>query len=808
MKGAIVTTAVLASLSTGAFLELSGAFQRPAVPANAHARNTALTGSMLGLGEAVNLSGSSLASKKSARLGSEPLYEPTAHWRLFAAHAQERQSEVAQAPAEEPRQTQVNQAQNASGPEVDETALRYFARQGDQRRLDAEIARLRALYPDWTPPSDPLAVPAVGDPQLDAMWNLYSQGKYAELRKAIADRQASEPQWQVPGDMLERLKVAESREKLINASNLKQYETVIRTASETSSLLTCAEVDVMWRLAEAFAETKRPERARDAYKYILDNCDKPAERVATIEKAIPLLPRPLITQLFALERPGANGVGEFQAARLVLSRQIVADAGNDPKLNVSESDLNALKAVADPDTGTASDAELLGWYYIRRDKPEDARTWFTKSRDREDTATASQGLALALIALDKPGEAESVLYKWRDESDETKKVYMAAAANYLATEPRIAIDADVLARMAQETGEAHDSATAQQFGWYARDLNQHRAAAEWFTTALQWKPDDEPSAYGLVLTRNLLGDREGVREIQRLWAGRSQRIAKLGEPNRNTPRRRSIPAPTDAPVFDRHDTRSEADQDRQPVELTPVANSAAGRTESSAPRVERYAQEVPVQIDREPAVQVLAGQAAPSRVRGNEPARNISDDGIAARVERRPERRNCGRADHDMRLTGEAALASAWCLADLNRPMEAIAAFERAIETGSPAVRREAAWGQSLAYLSRNLTNDAAVSASKAPQSAQRTHQLEVEILTQRALGFFEQKRYVEALRALDQRARIATERVDLMTIRGYAYLNLKRLGDAERVFTAMAAVGDRVGYKGLAVIRETRRLP
>ena len=37
-------------------------------------------------------------------------------------------------------------------PQVDETALRYFARQGDVRRLNAEIARLHSLYPDWTPP--------------------------------------------------------------------------------------------------------------------------------------------------------------------------------------------------------------------------------------------------------------------------------------------------------------------------------------------------------------------------------------------------------------------------------------------------------------------------------------------------------------------------------------------------------------------------------------------------------------------------------------------------------------------------------
>ena len=44
-------------------------------------------------------------------------------------------------------------------PKVDESALRYFARKGDTARLQAEISRLRALYPDWTPPDDPMAIP-------------------------------------------------------------------------------------------------------------------------------------------------------------------------------------------------------------------------------------------------------------------------------------------------------------------------------------------------------------------------------------------------------------------------------------------------------------------------------------------------------------------------------------------------------------------------------------------------------------------------------------------------------------------------
>lgn len=96
--------------------------------------------------------------------------------------------EVAQ--AETPPQADAPPAD--APPAVDESALRYFASQGDTARLQAEISRLRALYPNWTPPRDPLAVPRNKDVQLETMWQLYSEGRYAEVRRAIADRQTKE----------------------------------------------------------------------------------------------------------------------------------------------------------------------------------------------------------------------------------------------------------------------------------------------------------------------------------------------------------------------------------------------------------------------------------------------------------------------------------------------------------------------------------------------------------------------------------------------------------------------------------------
>lgn len=626
-------------------------------------------------------------------------------------------------------------------PAVDETALRYFARQGDTKRLQAEIARLRALYPGWTPPVDPAAAPVQVDSELDRMWQLYAQGKYAEVRQAIAQRQTGEANWQAPKDLLDRLAVAETRERLINASNLKQYETVIRSAAGAQSLLTCSDLDVLWRVAEAFAQTNQQDRARDAYQYVLRNCPDPAERLATMQKAVALLDRPLLDQLLALEKPGNDGSSEFASIRADLVRKAVATGAGDPPQPVAEADVSALEDIARTD-GQASDSSLLGWYYLRKDDPTKAEQWFRNAVSISDDALTAQGLGLALIALERPAEAEEILYKWLDESDELRKDYLAAAANLIAKEPRTPIDEAVLKRIVPAVAQAKDAATAQQLGWYAHAFGQEEPAAQWFSTALRWNPDDEAAAYGLAVVQMALGDKAAVAEIQRNWSAKSERIATITEPS--------------------------------------IRTAAVGNATRSEPR------DVP-------------GAIAPAE-EANAPPRSAPSQAPSGGGA--PSRKGCSSTDFYSSATGSAALTRAWCLMELDRPAEAVQAFEAAIATGNTATRSEAAWGQSLANIRLGLTDKAAVSASRAPLSAERARDLEASILSMRATGFFDKKRYAETLLALDQRARIAPERRDLMVLRGYAYLALYRIAEARQVFEAIAAAGDPEGARGLAAIR------
>jgi len=649
--------------------------------------------------------------------------------------------------------------------DVDESALRFFARSGDTRRLDAEIARLRAIYPDWTPPSDP-ANAAVRDRQLDGMWALFKDEKFGALREAIEARRKAEPEWQVPADLVEQLTVAETRLKLVAASNAKDYAKVVGIAAGNPRLLTCTNIDSLWRVAEAFANTNRLPRARDAYVYILTNCDAVAERLATVQKASLVLPREDLEALFAKERRGSDGSGEFASVRGDIARQAIAASNLDPQAVVFESDVKTLEELADRD-GKAADEMLLGWHYIRHKTPQRAERWFRKAYDKGETGETAQGLALALVDLKRPAEAEAVLYDWRDENDDIKAVYLAAVANLLAADPVRPIDERILARIVPVIYEARDAASGQELGWYADAMNQFQTAAQWFTTVLGWKPDDEPSAYGLALMRWKLGDMAGVQEVQRAWAGRSERIAIVGQPEPKTPRAGETLAP--APV------QKSAPVATATPAIDPVTSSST-TPEAAAPAVDATA-----------TTRSIASAPAGKPVRRDRAARHSS---------------GCTTTISPRSLSPEQALQRGWCLMELNRPAEAAAAFEVGLESAAPATRRDSAYGQSLAYMRLGLGDEAAVAATKAPLDQARSIELQTALLAAQATSAFEARRYNETLMALDELERIAAPRVDLMVLRGYAYLKLKRTGDAERVFKAAAATGDHAARKALGQLR------
>ena len=665
-----------------------------------------------------------------------------------------------------------------TGPAVDETALRYFAAQGDARRLNAEIARLRALYPNWYPPADMSAPVQVTDTLLDAMWKLYSQGQYAAARAAIADRVASDPTWKVPADLTARLDIGEKRERLINASNAKQWDTVVQIAAATPSLLTCADVDVLWRLAEAFARSDRADRARDVDVYVLTNCQDPKERLATVQKAMAYLGDAELADLLTLERTGADGRGEFAAVKGDIARRRIGAAAKDPNKTAPDEDIALLQQLATAGT-KADDAVLLGSYLFTHKDPEGAVTWFQLAKTRSDTAEIARGLAYALNAVDRPAEAEAAAYRWRDAGAENKEAYLVVATALLAIDPPAKIEPEVMARMAKAISEAKYAPGAQDLGWYAYNTGQTLSAARWFSAALTWKADMEPAAFGLALAAQKLGNKVALAQILKVWGPRSQRIADLVDPTKQ----RAGLRPADT------------------FNLPPsIANPGAvpGRSGALAPATTIAAPtETAVPTPEGTFIAADAGAPVGSTARVRTVSSGTGGGGGGG---------GCRSGVRTEQLRGMSALTRGWCLLSLNRPVEASDAFEAAMTSTDGKSRQDAAYGKTLANLRSGLTDAAAVSASAAPQDDKRGVELRTEILTQRALAAYADNRWTEALLYLDERSQIAPEQNDLLMIRAWSYYHLGRLPESKRLFVAVAGTGSRDAAKALATLANSNQ--
>ncbi|WP_052699664.1 tetratricopeptide repeat protein [Martelella endophytica] len=869
--------------------------------------------------------------------------------------------------------TQITRSQNTDttqsapeapvGPRVDESALRYFAQQGDLQRLQAEISRLRSLYPNWTPPANPLAVEDGTDEQLNTMWEDYAQGNYQEVRQLIQQRQQEEPDWKPPADLLNRLHIAETRVKLLQAADDGNYAQVIDLASQAPSLLTCAEINLLWQVGEAFAKTDKLSRAMDDYTYILKNCDNPQERLATMQKALEFMPFDDMKTLLSYERTNDAGQPEFQEIRDTLLRDRFAEAGDDKTIVIAPEDLARMEQIAneskDPD-----DSQLLAWYFLIRDSENAAEEWFRKARDEGDSATISQGLALILIGQDRPDEAEAIMYPWRDSSAEAMDTYLNAVVNMLGALPRRDYSPEVLKRMADVVTTTKSATAAQQFGWYSHDFGQPLAALQWFEAALSYEPWDEPAAYGVTLMLNDMNYRPGVYLMQKVWAPYSERIAWLNDPyapvtsledltatvfelrsveqpggksqtvavpiaeiNLATGQQEPITsyaqeamattdplsggqgvaltapryypgaeplmgAPEDtqqlnnyvpeyyqyyyggqnaagttaaaggasaAPVIPGMSERQaslaaafarlnvpESMIKTDPitgVQTVTIINSAlrnqANGYQPSAAQIQaafyttgepsekteiyRFDQqayanrdylrqfEINTYLDpdgtNQPALANLAGTTTSAATTTTTTRRASSSTSSSSSASSRSSggsssSGSCWSGSDPGKLSPDAALRQGWCLMDLQRPMEAVRAFEVALGSSSSKNREDAAYGQSLAYMRLGLDNKAAVAAAQEPLSSDRQLGVQVQLLTNRAIAAYQGGHYNDALLILDQRNQLAPEQTDLMAIRGYAYYNLKRYRDAMQVFSALAEMGNRKGMEGLALTR------
>ena len=647
----------------------------------------------------------------------------------------------------------------AAESEVDDSALRYFLQQGDVRRAQAEMQRLHRLYPNWEPPPNLFDPDAPMQSDVQPIWDLYGSGDYAAARKAIADRQEAEPGWTPPADLVAALDQVDERQRLLNAADVEQWETVLAIADSSPAMLTCDNIEVLWRVAEAFARTGSEQRAVDAETYIIEQCPGAAPKVAALQKALEFLPLARVEALLAraVDPPASDPA--FDVVRLEIARRQVSAANDDPSLTAPADALTRLATAAQANGG-ANDALLLGFYAYRHGDPQGATGWFLFALQRGGGAKAAEGYVLAMQDLGRQIEAEPVAFEWRNASRENMAAYLTAITTALTTGDASLVEQPLLDRFSRTVAEQRSPLGAQAIGWYAYNAGQPEVAADWFAASLAWHPS-EVAAYGLGLAYRALDDGPAFQDVLRTWAASFPRLPELYVQG------------TD-----------EVARGRAAGATSRAASSSAARRTPSVTDAESILRELGLADDR------LARRAPPA-----DPALRLvspSPDGTAAAPEtgllvgavadpvmgagpRRAQGIGCGGA-------GAGTLAAGWCLMEQDRPFEAAQAF-------SQAGGGEAAFGASLAYLRMGLTRDAALAAARAPLDATRRRQIETSLVTQVATDAYQRGKFTQALEALDQRRALAPEQNDLMMLRGWSYYETGDFMSALRMFEAVDAV-------------------
>lgn len=407
---------------------------------------------------------------------------------------------------------------------IDLSALRYYAAQNDLARVSAEIKQIRSRHADWQPPDDLFSDAAAGADE-QPLWQLYARGDISAVHDGIAAVQRDKPDWQPSLDLRSKLAEAEARRDWIAASEAKRWDEVVALAAKNTTLLTCANIDLLWRTAEALAATGDEVRATNAYTYILATCRDPQARLATVQKAALVLKAPQdLVGLMRQGRTGADGRSEFEPVRTALLRQkvgVAVQAGAAP----APMDLDALKAdwvkERDPD-----DAEMLAWAAYAGKQPADAETWFRNAVSIADTPKRSEGLALALRDENRVPEAERILLT-RVQSDAPSAKLLIELVSASLLDPKAPEPApEVSAAFVAAVDRTKSAEGAQAYGWHLYRVGQTAAASDWFEKSNGWQAN-EPAVVGLVVSAKRLNREPALRNLVARYATVFPKIGQL-----------------------------------------------------------------------------------------------------------------------------------------------------------------------------------------------------------------------------------------------------------------------------------------
>jgi len=175
-------------------------------------------------------------------------------------------------------------AQSPSGSDLQ--ALRFYLDQGNDLAVSAELRRLQAQFPDWTPPPDISQLQDTGGPgSIDHIYRLIEAGDFDAARALIAQTDREFAEWSPPADMMDLLALTEGQANFTAAIEAGQAGAAIGIVRANPALLACERVNNAWELADIYLMQGDTVQALGIFRSVLRSCADRGIVVATLEKA-------------------------------------------------------------------------------------------------------------------------------------------------------------------------------------------------------------------------------------------------------------------------------------------------------------------------------------------------------------------------------------------------------------------------------------------------------------------------------------------------------------------------------------------
>lgn len=366
-----------------------------------------------------------------------------------------------------------------------------------------------------------------------------------------------------------------------------------------------------------------------------------------------------------------------------------------------------------------------------------------------------------------------------------------------------AVPPDELERFISDVQEASDAEAAALLGWYFLRRQDWARADVWFRRSLAWGYSDS-AAEGIIRVRLGQDDRAGALALAEKYAGRSAAVERV--------RREILLRDADALPEERRAALSTAvDSARDPQGALELGWSAYRRNEAEtaidwfhkaldwgdtdaveglvlshamAGNSQRAQDLIETWSNRRPDLKALLTDI------GNSAGR------LAAEAAEREDYGTCLTLVRQARAEGTInrglANQEGWCLLELDRPAEAMRAFETGADL--PAVpasleerlRLDANAGISWAMMRQGMVERALTFIQKAELGDENRRALLAAGLGQMALRAYDAQDWREALRLLRSRNNLMPRDRALTMVEAWALYNAGRRDDARRLFTML----------------------